>query len=236
MPAAPAAETLLVTGANRGIGLELTRQALQRGLRVVATCRSPYAADALHALERAQPGAIQVAALDVTDAGSVSALAAALAGRTLDIVVNNAGVYGGAAQDLAETDFRAWAHTLDVNTLGPLRVTLALLPHLRRSKRPRVVTLSSEMGAFAADGGAAYAYRSSKAAVNKVMQVLARDLRAAGVVAVPVHPGWVRTDMGGREAPVSPEESARGLLDLIGRLTLRDSGHFHAWTGERLPW
>ncbi len=227
---------LLVTGANRGIGLELTRQAVSPGDHVLATCRDPAGADQLQALHSEHPESLEIFALDVTSDASVAALTRSVGGRAIDVLVNNAGISGGPAQDTERMDYGAWADALSVNTMAPFRVTMAVLPALRRSSKPRVVTLSSLMGSLTGTGTGSFAYRSSKAAVNKVMQLLATEFAGAGIIVVPVHPGWVRTDMGGSDAPLTVDESVRGLLALIDRLTQADSGRFLDWTGGELPW
>jgi len=227
-------QTVVVTGAGRGIGLGLARRFLRAGWRVFGTHRDDAGMEALAGI--ASQGELHAFPLEVTDADSVAALGARLANETVDVLVHNAGVIGGRRQDVGGMDYAAWLHAFDVNTLAPFRVTTALLPSLRRSPRPRVVTLSSQMGALAGAGGGYYAYRSSKAAVNKVMQVLAGDLRRDGIVVCPVHPGWVRTDMGGAGAEISVEESADGLFALIESLTPAHSGRFWTWEGKEHPW
>lgn len=141
---------------------------------------------------------------------------------------------GPQRQSTLDTDFEGFLETLNVNTLGPLRIVQAFLPHLRRSKAARIITISSRMGSLSYAKSDRIAYRASKAAVNKVMQGLATDLQGERIVAISVHPGWVQTDMGGSEADISVQESAAGLVKLVDRLTLDDSGGFFDWTGERL--
>ena len=211
-------ETVLITGANRGIGLALARRLLTDGYRVLATCRTPSAAAELAGL--AGTGDLEVLPLDVADAAAVDGFAGVLAGRPLDVLVNNAGVMGGPRQSADDMDYAAWAEAFAVNTMAPLRLAQALKRNLLQAARPRVVTLSSQMGALSRHSPGAIAYRSTKAAVNKAMQTLALDWRAEGIVVCPVHPGWVRTDMGGRSAPTSVEDSARGLRAVIEQLTL----------------
>lgn len=227
-------ETIVITGANRGIGLGLTRRFLDAGKRVIAACRTPTAARELYAL--AAGDRLSVQALDVCDAASVAAFADALGIESVDVLINNAGIFGGERQDLESTDYDAWLRTLEVNTIAPFRLTTALLPQLRRSSRPRVITLSSQMGSLGRDSSGYVAYRSSKAAVNKVMQVLALELRGDGIIACPVHPGWVRTDMGGPGADISIEESTTGLVALIESMTMAHSGRFWTWDGREHPW
>jgi NAD(P)-dependent dehydrogenase (short-subunit alcohol dehydrogenase family) len=188
--------TLAITGASRGIGLETVRQFLaDTDWQVIATCRDPERATALQQLQADDPSRLELHALDVGDAASVAAFADALAGRPVDALVNNAGVMG-AHQTLDDLDFDGWLAELNVNTLGPMRLALALRPNLALSETPRIVTISSQMGSMARPRGGSYAYRSSKAAVNKAMQGLALDLAEERISVVAVHPGWVRTDMG----------------------------------------
>jgi NAD(P)-dependent dehydrogenase (short-subunit alcohol dehydrogenase family) len=227
---------VLITGANRGIGLELARAYAAAGDRVHAACRDPNAAEALNALAAASNGAVSVHALDVADGASVAALAAGLAGAPIDILINNAGVSGGARQSLADTDFDAWADALNIMTIGPFRVVQALLPNLQASPGAKVMTVTSQLGASTWPFGGSYAYASAKAAVNSVMRALAIDLKAKGVVVSMIHPGWVKTDMGGAGADITPQESAAGIHKVIAGLTIEHTGAFYKWNGEIHPW
>jgi len=230
-------ETVLITGANRGIGLELARQYLKKSSRVFATSRTSESAPSLSELKQSYPDTLQVLPLEVTDDRSVQTLVEALRGETIDVLINNAGVSGGKQQDIRSMDYAWWAHTLAVNAIAPFRVTVAVLDNLRRSRNPRIITLSSQLGSMLrATTTGFYAYRSSKAAVNKVMQGLAVDLRSENMIVCPVHPGWVQTEMGGANADLSAQESASGLIQLIDRLKLSDSGRFFKWNGEEHPW
>jgi NAD(P)-dependent dehydrogenase (short-subunit alcohol dehydrogenase family) len=227
--------TTLITGANRGIGLELVRAMLARGYDVLATGRDPERADALNAL--AGGGRLEVLPLEVTGEASMTSFVDRLGDRTIDVLVNNAGVKGGERQSAATgVDLDDWAEVLAVNTLAPVRLTLALRQNLARAERPRVVTISSQMGSLAGGGRGWIAYRSSKAAVNMAMRNLAEELGDEGIIVVPVHPGWVRTDMGGEQAPLSPAESAAGLAALIDGLTPEHSGRFWDWDGQERSW
>lgn len=225
----------VVTGAGRGIGLELTAQWLGRGEGVIATYRDEGGRARLEAVG-ATGGKLRLVRLDVRDAGSVAALAEGLEGTPIDVLVNNAGVMGTSAPSLAAMDHEEWLETFVVNVQGPYRVTTALLPNLQAGRRPRVVTLSSIMGCLHRQSPGYYAYRSSKAALNKVMQLLAKDLAPLGIIACPVHPGWVQTDMGGPGAELSVREAAAGLVALIDRLTPDDAGRFWQWDGTELAW
>nr|WP_086938490.1 SDR family oxidoreductase [Thaumasiovibrio occultus] len=227
-------ETVLITGANRGIGLALTEVFLAQGKRVIATCRQPEAASALQALH--SQGELTILPLEVTAAASISELATSLQGQAIDIVFNNAGVLGGEQQSVDEMDIADWANVLAINTIAPFQLSVALKPNLLLSKRPRLITISSSMGSLAGTSTNMYSYRSSKAAVNKVMQVLSNEWAADGIIVCPVHPGWVRTDMGGADADISVEESTSGLVALANNLTAAQSGRFWSYDGEELPW
>ena len=224
--------TILITGAGRGIGLALAKEALIRGWRVVGSVRG--AAEARE-LERALGAGSKALVFDVTDAAAV-AKAAGMLEESIDILINNAGVIGPERQSALDMDFDGLRQTLEVNTLAPLRVAEAFLPHLKRSENPRVLTISSDMGSMSHGGFDRLAYRISKVAVNKAMQGLAAELQRHNVALAIVHPGWVRTDMGGRSASLSPEESAKGVLDVAERLTIANTGQFVSHDGRQMPW
>ncbi|MCW2337836.1 NAD(P)-dependent dehydrogenase (short-subunit alcohol dehydrogenase family) [Sphingobium sp. B2D3A] len=219
--------TIVIAGANRGIGLELARQYAQDGHDVIRAMRGE---------DRADPIFGTTMALDVADAQSVSKFAAALDGRPVDLLLANAGVIGPERQSSTDMDFDGFLHTLDVNVLGPLRVIQALLPNLRKAAHPRVAVTSSRMGSMAAPQSGHLAYRASKAAVNKVVQCLAADLAGEGIAVASLHPGWVRTDMGGPGADIDVETSAAGLRQVLDGLSMENSGRFWAYDGEVLDW
>ncbi len=225
-------QTVLITGANRGIGLELARLYAARGDRVIACCRDPECAAALHELD-----GIEIHRLDVTSVDDIADLKAALGTRPIDILINNAGIIGPERQSALNMDFDGWLKTFEVNTLGPLRLAAALLDNLRRAEAPKLVTLSSRMGSLTGGGGSdRIAYRSSKAAINRAMQGLAEDLRGERITVVVVHPGWVSTDMGGPAAPLAPRESATRLAAIIAALDHGDSGRFIDIDGKDADW
>jgi len=230
--------TVLVTGSNRGLGLEWARQCAARGWRVVATCRNPESATDLHALASQHPG-VSLHRLDVTAPDQIADLAARLQHDALDLLVNNAAVYfeHWGQDPVGSIDYDAWQETFRVNTLGPMRVTEAFLPHLSRGDRPLVVAISSDMGSIAGiDTPRNYAYRSSKAALNAAMHGLALELQPRGIGVLLLHPGWVRTRMGGPSAATTPEESVQRMLALVDGFALRMSGEFVRHDGTRLPW
>lgn len=236
-------QTWLVTGANRGIGLEYTRQLLAAGDRVIAAARDPLAASALQALAATHGDALRIEALDVGDAASVDAFAARLAGVAVDVLVNNAGLYGGnwdadgQRQTVDGMDYRLWEDILRVNVLGPFRVTAALRPQLALGRRRLVVMMSSELGSIAANTrGQSHAYRSSKAALNMVTRGLAIDLAGAGLSVVAMAPGWTQTDLGGAHATWTVTDSVSRQLGVLAALGPQDSGRFVNLLGETVAW
>lgn len=230
MVSADTPSTVLVTGANRGIGLEYARQFAARGYRVIGTARDAADAKELSAV------ADRVEQLDVADPASVAALAQRLKGVPIDILVNNAGMFDRKDVSLDRVDFAAMEQTLAVNTLGPLRVTQALMPNLRAGKGRIIVNMSSELGSIEHSNGRWYAYRTSKAALNQVTKTMSVELAPENFICVVLHPGWVRTDMGGSSATYSPQESVAGLVAVIEKLGPSDNGRFYDFKGTAIPW
>ncbi|HYM30538.1 MAG TPA: SDR family oxidoreductase [Candidatus Cybelea sp.] len=228
--------TVLVTGANRGIGFEFAKQYAGEGWRVLACCRNPAKAPALDKLAKESRGMVSVHGLDVTDGAAIRGLAQELKSEPIDLLINNAGVSGRDAGDLGAFNVQAWLNTLAINTIAPAELTAAFADNVARSGRKIVVTISSVLGSIAENNGGMYAYRSSKAAVNAVTKSLSNDLKGKGIIAVCLHPGWVQTDMGGPSAPVKPHESVTGLRKVIGGLKPADSGHFYSFEGRQIPW
>ena len=227
----------LITGANRGLGLEFARQYLADGWQVYAACRDPNSAAELRRLADESGHELRILALDVTELASVKAAAAELDGKAVDLLLNNAGVMGARGQTIGNIDYEAWAKVLDANTMGPMRVSEAFVDHVARSKRKLIVTLTSGMGSLADNtSGGSIAYRSSKAAVNMVMRSLAIDLAPRGITCVVVNPGWVLTDMGGPHASLTTAESVTMLRRLIARLGPAQSGKFFNYDGREYAW
>jgi NAD(P)-dependent dehydrogenase (short-subunit alcohol dehydrogenase family) len=224
------AATVLITGANRGLGLEFARQYAADGWNVIATARSPERAGDLKALP------VEVAALDVTDPGSVDALAKSLEGRKIDLLINNAGIFPR-VRGIEEIDFEDYSRTLAVNTVGPVRVTRALLPNLRAGEMKTIVNITSRLGSIAlTDNGVFYGYRESKAALNMFTRTLANELKPEGFTCLTIHPGWVQTDMGGANANLTPEESISGMRAVIADKGPEDTGTYWSYGGEEVPW
>ncbi|HEX3762692.1 MAG TPA: SDR family oxidoreductase [Kofleriaceae bacterium] len=222
---------VVVTGANRGIGLELVRQLIARGDQVDAACRRPDDARELRAT-----GA-RLHAVDVADGASVAAFAEALGDQPIDLVINNAGVFGDLRQRLADFNYEAAAHAFEVNALGALRVSQALLPNLRRGTGKKLAHISSALGSISGITAPDHlAYRISKAALNMISRSIAFELRDEHIVSIVVHPGWVRTAMGGPDAPTTPAEAATAILAQIDAATVTDTGEFLDTRGARCAW
>ena len=222
--------TWLVTGANRGIGLEMVRQLVARGDTAIATARRPDDAAALRDL------GVKLLPLDVADGASVRRMRELLGDTPIDVLVNNAGV-GGPGRSIADLDVDAVRATLEVNTLGPIRVTQALLPNLRAGSGKKIAHVTSLMGSIADNGsGGAYGYRASKAALNMFNKNLSLELGREGFICVVLNPGWVKTDLGGERAPTAVDDSVRGLLRVIDQVVADDNGTFINHDGRRLPW
>lgn len=222
--------TVVITGANRGLGLEFSRQFAAAGATVIATVRRPEDADDLREL------GVRIERLDVADSVSVAQFRERIGDLPVDILINNAGI-GSWLYRLEEVDADALDRYFQVNTLGPLRVTQALLPSLRRGAGKTVVNITSDLASLERNTrGGAYGYRESKAALNMFTRTLAAELRREEFICVVISPGWVRTDMGGPEATQSPTESIEGVIRVLRGLTAKDSGKFLDYRGEELPW
>lgn len=222
---------ILITGANRGIGLEFTRQYLSRGERVIACCRNPDQASELQSLVCPE---LDIISLDVSDEAAIASLPGQLGGRKIAVFINNAGVYGS-KQSLDQIDSSEWVEVFRVNTMAPLLLTRVLLPHM--DEGAKLAFLSSKMGSITDNtSGSTYVYRSSKTALNQVVRSLSHDLDGLGMRVVALHPGWVKTDMGGPNALIDAETSVIGLISVIDKLDESTSGHFFNYDGTEIPW
>jgi NAD(P)-dependent dehydrogenase (short-subunit alcohol dehydrogenase family) len=225
--------TVLVTGANRGIGLEFAKQYAAQDWRVHATCRDPGVAAALKGLG----GGVTLHRLEVTAAEEVRDLAQALAGEPIDLLVNNAGISAHAKTSLGDMDYALWEDLMRVNVLGPLRVAEALAANVAASQRRIMLFISSRAGSIADNlSGGRYIYRSSKAALNMVVKSLAIDLIPRRIICAAVHPGWARTDMGTAAAPIAVSDSVAALRQLVERLEPHHNGRFLNYDGQELRW
>ncbi len=229
--------SILITGTSRGIGLALTGKFSREGWRVFACCRDPERADALNNMVKGREGLISVHPLDVTDNKRVKELRNELMNEKIDILYNNAGVYGPEEQDFGDVNVDDWIQAFRVNTIAPLKMAEAFVKQVMRSRKKIIAIMGTSMGSIGDNtSGGFYAYRSSKSAVHMIMKNLSIDLRNMGIVCVALHPGWVRTDMGGSQALLSPSESADGLYNVLMSLTSRDNGRFLSCEGDELPW
>lgn len=228
--------TVVITGANRGIGLELTRRFAAKAERVIACCRNPARASSLNQLATDSKGKVQTKTLDVTDYSGVKALAAQLNGQGVDVLINNAGILGP-RPDSRVQNVQAWRQVLEVNTIAPLKVAEAFFDNLRGGRRKLIVNLTSKMGSVGDNGsGSAYIYRSSKAGLNAVMKSLAMDTADEDFTVLLLHPGWVKTDMGGPDALIDVSTSVDGLMAIIDAANPSQTGSFLDYDGTVIPW
>ena len=225
--------TVFITGANRGLGFEFAKQYAAARWRVIAACRDPAKAEALSAVE----GDVQVETMDVDDDASVASLSDKLKDEAIDLLINNAGIYGPKHLSAEDMDYEAWGRVLRTNTMSPFRVTMAFLQQVRNSDQKIIATLSSKMGSLNEnqDGGE-YIYRSSKAALNAALKGLSYDLADAGIRIMLMHPGWASTDMGGPSAPLLPADGVAGLRKVLAGIKDGETGVFYDYNGGELAW
>ena len=230
-------DTTLITGANRGIGLEFARQYAHAGWRVLACCRNPAAANELSEVAQSARGRVTLHTLDVTDAEQREGLRVELGDTPIDIFINNAGIYGQRNNTFGTTDEERWLEALRINAIAPLKLMEMFVDRVAASRRKIYANMSSRMGSIGDNtSGESYVYRSSKAALNAVSKSAANELRTRGITVVMLHPGWVRTDMGGPQALTDVTESVSGLRSVLDNVTLADSGKFFHANGSVIPW
>jgi NAD(P)-dependent dehydrogenase (short-subunit alcohol dehydrogenase family) len=223
-----------ISGAARGIGLELVKQYADAGDRVFALCRNPHSAAKLKAIAAGSGGKVSVHQMDVADDASVRQAAAEIGDVPIDILLNVAGVIGPAGNDLESSDWPGWIEAFNVMTMGPLCVLQGFLPRMHEGSK--VINVTSQLGASTWPYGGYYAYAAAKAGLNRLMRSVSIDLKERGIIVGLVHPGWVQTDMGGAEADITPQESAGGIRKVSNEWTLDRSGDFLKWNGETHPW
>nr|VFK51756.1 MAG: Short-chain dehydrogenase [Candidatus Kentron sp. TC] len=235
--------TILITGTNRGIGLELTRQYAENGWAVLACCRAPESANELNELatrfSNESDAGVHIHPLDVTNDAERAALAADLRGQPIDILLNNAGISGDwGTQGFGQCRADEWLKVLHTNVIAPMLLTQDLVENVSASERKTIANMSSGIGSVSEAGAmeGRYIYRSSKAALNMISKLCAADLAVCGVTVVALHPGWVRTDMGGPDGAFSVEESATALRNVLGGIGFSDSGRFIDIDGRTIPW
>ena len=234
--------TVLITGANRGIGLEHARAYAAQGWRVLACARDPAGSEALDELQRAFPDQIEPLVLDVTDHDAIDALAAGLQNETIEVLLNNAGTFGPQGfpdgmgyQGLEHMDYGIWRQILEVNLLSPFKVAVAFHAHLARAERPLLVMMTSDLGSIAQNTqGKSYAYRTSKAGLNMITRGMAQEW--PDVTCIAMAPGWCRTDLGGDIAHIDTADSVAEQQRTFARVTLADSGQCLDRFGAIVPW
>ena len=227
--------TVLITGANRGLGLEFCRQYAESGWKIIACCRNPAEASELKALHQYHDS-IQIEALDVAHFDQIDSVAKKLADTDIDVLINNAGVYGD-HHGFGQLDYQAWLTTLAINAQAPIKMAEAFLPQIKRGNKKLIVSISSLMGSIADnDSGGSILYRTSKAALNAAMKSLSIDLKDQNIGVLILHPGWVQTDMGGANALIDSKTSVSGMCAVIDGFTLAQSGAFIKYDGKPMPW
>jgi len=226
--------TVLITGANRGLGLKFTELYAQKKFNVLATCRTPHNADGL--LELADKNnQISVLPLDVGISEEVENLAETIKASPIDILINNAGIWRSST--LGSINRQAWLESFTINSIAPYEVTQALLPNIKKGSLKKVVSITSKMGSIDDNtSGSSYIYRSSKSALNMVMRSLQHDLSSYGIATLTLHPGWVQTDMGGMNALINDEQSVSGMINVIDKLNIENTGRFIDYDGKPISW
>lgn len=229
-------QTVLITGANRGLGLALTHALLRQDNKVIACCRDPYHAKSLHQLAEVYPQ-LQIHQLDVAHGQDYLELKQTLGEEPIDLMIANAGVFGPQEQGLGQTNYHQWGEVFAINTMASLRLTEQFLDNLKRGTNSTLLCISSIMASMADNQeGGYYLYRSSKAALNAVVKSLALDLADDHISVFAIHPGWLKTEMGGEEAPMLADEAAVSILETLSKLTPERSGEFLRYDGKALPW
>ncbi len=230
-------KSVLISGTNRGLGLEFCRQYAELGWQVIATCRKLEKAEVLKTLAK-QYKNVHIYQLDIVERPSIDELVEELDEIKLDLLIGNAGVYGDEiGKGLGNLDYQRWITTLETNLLGVIKLVEAFLPQLRQSDNPHIAVLSSQMGSIEDNGsGGSLLYRSSKAALNASMKSVAIDLRDQGIGVQIFHPGWVKTDMGGPHALIDTETSVKGMIMQIKQFELSNTGQFIKYDGSLMPW
>ena len=229
--------SVLISGANRGLGLEFCRQYAASGWEVIACCRNPGKADDLSRLAACHSN-VQIIALDVAQLDQIGQLSKVLENKVIDVLINNAGVYDDrSGEGFGAIDYDKWLNSFTINTLAPTKLAEALLPQIKCSGRKLIVNISSLMGSLTDNGsGGSILYRSSKAALNASMKSLSIDLKDQGIGVLIFHPGWVRTDMGGPNGLIDCETSVSGMRDVIEKFSLAQTGSFIKYDGKPMPW
>ena len=228
---------ILVTGANRGLGLGLVKKFLKNNEKVICTTRNISKSKELMLYKEKYNDNLEICELDLLDKDSPNILSNFLGDETIDLFINNAGVIGHSAQHFKSVSLNHWLDVLKVNLIAPLLITQSIIKNIEKSSERKIYFISSKVGSIEDNkSGGMYIYRSSKTALNQVVKSLSIDLKPLGISVISLHPGWVRTEMGGPNALISVEESVNGMVDVISNTSIINSGQFINYDGTRLPW
>ncbi len=226
--------TVLITGANRGIGLKFAEEYSKLGWHVIATCRNPSHANKLNQLAK-DFGSIEIYPLEVSNSDQIHELADALKNKPIDVLINNAGIHRSCT--LGSIDKQAWLESFTINSIAPYEVTIHLLDNILQGSLKKVISITSKMGSIDDNtSGGSYIYRSSKTALNSIMRSLEHDLGHHGIATLTLHPGWVKTDMGGMGAWINVDESVAGMIKQIEKLNLSNAGRYVDYAGKKINW
>ena len=230
-------KTVLITGTNRGLGLELVKQLTSSGHRVIATCRNASKSLELLNLQKNLNGALELMELDLMSDDSIGGLTALLSDREVDIFINNAGIMGLRGLEFGQITGESWLEVFRINTIAPLLVCQKIIKNINLGRDKKMFFISSRVGSIQENtGGAMYAYRSSKTALNQVVKSLSIDLLDRGISAIALHPGWVLTDMGGPKALIDTSTSVSGMIEVMDKVSIKDTGNFFNYDGSMIPW
>ena len=230
-------KNVLITGANRGLGLGLVKKYLENNEKVFCTTRNISKSKELKLLKEKHTNNLEICELDLLDKNSPNILSNFLVNKPIDLFINNAGVIGQSAQHFKSISLNPWIEVLKVNLIAPLLITQSIIKNIEKSSEKRIYILSSKVGSIEDNkSGGMYVYRSSKSALNQIVKSLSIDLKPLGISVISLHPGWVRTEMGGPNALISVEESVNGMFGVISNTNIRNSGQFINYDGTQIPW
>ena len=228
--------SILITGTNRGIGLEFVKHYIKNNEKVIATCRNRNSAKDLLELENTTNN-LSLVELDVSNPNSINNFTSKSAGLLIDTFISNAGVSGPKNIEFGNFNAKEWLDVFNINTIAPLIITQKILKNLRLGKDKKLAFISSKVGSIEDNtSGGMYIYRTSKTALNQVIKSLSIDLKGENFIVVALHPGWVQTDMGGPNALIDTKTSVKGLIEVIDNLTPKNSGKFYNYDGSPIPW
>ena len=228
--------SILITGTNRGIGLEFVKHYLKNNEKVIATCRNKNSAKDLLKLKNTTSN-LSLVELDVSNPNSINEFASKITNQPIDTFINNAGVFGPRNNEFGNYNAKEWIEVFNINTIAPLLIMQKILKNLRLGKNKKLIFISSKVGSIEENtGGSMYIYRSSKTALNQVIKSLSIDFKNENFITVALHPGWVKTDMGGPNALIDTKTSIKGMAEVIDSLVLKNSGRFYNYDGSSIPW